>query len=75
VSCHSPEKRGGNYELNSWCGVVGNGADSAPNVVPGNADSSRLYQYLVKPHPPDAPLDSATVALFRKWIAQGARNN
>jgi hypothetical protein len=75
VSCHSPEKRGGNYEVNSWCGVMDTGADPVPNVIPGNADSSRLYQYLVSPHPPDAPLDSTTVALFRKWIAQGARNN
>jgi len=77
VPCHSgqPDAKSA-YGLTSYEGVMGAGKDTRPNVVPGNADSSLLYQMLkTGKMPPAGPLAPDKVELVRKWIAQGAKNN
>ena len=37
--CHGGASPAGNYSLTSYAGALGNGADSTPNVIPGNAGS------------------------------------
>ncbi|MBK7763444.1 MAG: hypothetical protein IPI46_08720 [Bacteroidetes bacterium] len=52
------------------------------DVDPGNATSSDLYKVLIKtdpdkimPRPPMSPLSATQIAMIKKWIEQGARNN
>jgi hypothetical protein len=59
---------------------MGNGSDSIPDVIPGNADSSTLYRRVNGTVPPQMPkgrppLSAAQLATIKKWIDQGAKNN
>ncbi|MBL7764948.1 MAG: hypothetical protein JNJ58_02560 [Chitinophagaceae bacterium] len=52
------------------------------DVEPGNPSSSDLYKVLIKtdpdkimPRPPMSPLTAAQIAMVKKWIEQGAKNN
>jgi hypothetical protein len=68
--CASP------YALTSYAGAMGNGKDSVPNVLPGNADSSLLCQMLKSgTMPKTGPLAPAKVELVTGWVTQGAKNN
>jgi hypothetical protein len=51
-------------------------------VVPGSATSSKLYKKItetnsedIMPPPPTSPLTADQIALIRKWIDQGAKDN
>ncbi len=52
------------------------GSDAGPVLVPGNPDTSRLYQALLysgsTKMPPSGKLPDAVLADFREWIAAGA---
>jgi hypothetical protein len=64
------------YVVTSYAGVMGNGKDSVPNVLPGNADSSLLCEMLKTGEMPKAgPLAPAKVELVIRWVTQGAKNN
>ncbi len=70
----------GNYDLTGYAGVMSNGSDSTPNVIPGNADSSTLYRRLIDAAPTQMPkgrpaLSAAQLATIKNWIVQGAKNN
>ena len=70
----------GKYDITSYAGVMGNGSDSIPNVIPGNADSSILYLRLTGTVPPPMPkgrppLNAGQLTTIKKWIDQGAKNN
>ena len=70
----------GKYDVTGYAGVMGNGSDSTPNVIPGNADSSFLYRRVtgvIQPQMPKGrpPLNAAQLATIKKWIDQGAKNN
>jgi hypothetical protein len=81
MPCHAGGKDArGSYDLTCYSGTMGNGSDSIPNVIPGNADSSTLYLRLtgaVAPQMPKArpPLDAGQLTTIKKWIDQGAKNN
>jgi hypothetical protein len=81
MPCHAGGKdaRGG-YDLTCYPGTMGNGSDSTPNVIPGNADSSTLYVRLTGTVPLQMPkgrpaLNAAQLATIKKWIDQGAKND
>ena len=70
----------GNYDVSGYAGVMGNGSDSIPNVIPGHADSSTLYRRLNDTLPPRMPkfrpaLNATQLSTIQKWINQGAKNN
>ena len=70
----------GKYDVTGYAGVMGNGSDSIPDVIPGNADSSTLYRRVNGTVPPQMPkgrppLSAAQLATIKKWIDQGAKNN
>jgi hypothetical protein len=70
----------GKYDVTGYAGVMGNGSDSIPNVIPGNADSSTLYRRVngtLTPLMPKGrpPLNAGQLATIKKWIDQGAKNN
>ncbi|HTW92309.1 MAG TPA: c-type cytochrome domain-containing protein [bacterium] len=81
MPCHAggPAAKG-KYDVTGYAGVMGDGSGSAPDVIPGKADSSSLYLRLTGAVPPLMPkgrpaLDSAHLGTIRKWIDQGAKNN
>ena len=70
----------GKYDVTGYAGVMGNGLDSIPNVIPGHADSSTLYLRLTGAVPPlmpkgRPPYSAAQLSTVKKWIDQGAKNN
>jgi hypothetical protein len=76
VSCHGSEKVKGGLRLDSRAAVL-MGGDSGPAVVAGNPKESLLLQAVMhaKPDlemPPKEKLTVADVAVFEKWIRDGA---
>lgn len=75
--CHDAQTRADGINLTTYAGVISGG-----EVRPGNPSSSDLYEKLVEddldkrmPPPPYPALAADKIALIRKWIEQGARNN
>jgi len=68
--CHSG---GSEFSLTNYDQIV-------RNVVPGNAQKSKLYQVISTPWgvqrmPPDRPLSIDNRSIISLWIEQGATNN
>ena len=79
--CHQPANRLGGYEMTSFESLLGGGESSIAAIKPGAPDDSYLIE-LITPvdgaaaMPQDAdPLSEHDVALIRKWIEQGAKND
>ena len=80
IQCHGNSSPPAGYSLTSFAGVTGNGSDSIPNVVAGNADSSKLYRKVKGIETPQMPygqppLDSVKLETVENWINKGAKNN
>jgi hypothetical protein len=81
MPCHAGGKDAkGSYDLTCYSGAMGNGLDSIPNVIAGNADSSTLYRRVTGTVPPQMPkarppLNAGQLTAIKKWIDQGAKNN
>ena len=81
MPCHAGGKDAkGSYDLTSYAGGTGNGSDSTPNVILGNADSSLFYLRLTGAVPPQMPkgrppLNADQLTAVRRWIDQGAKDN
>ena len=80
--CHQPAKAEGGYVMTEVAKMLGAGDSAAPGIVPGKPDASVLVAQIT----PDAsgaaempknakPLAAADVALIRRWIAEGARDD
>jgi hypothetical protein len=76
--CHSSHVKNpkGGLRLDTRAGMRA-GGNSGPAVVPGDLESSLLFQALtgqeeVEPMPPDGKLPAAAIADFRRWIKLGA---
>ncbi len=68
LPCHAAGGSAAKYDLTSPEGL-------AKLVVPGKADSSKLYQVLASGKmPPSGKLDSAKLATIQKWINEGAKS-
>lgn len=75
--CHGGGSSQKGVELSNYANVI-----STTEVLPGDPAESDLYELITEtdpdkrmPKPPNAPLDSTQIALIRKWIEQGAKNN
>jgi WD40 repeat protein len=81
TGCHQPAKRGGDYEMTSFDALLKGGESGEAAVVPGQPDKSQLLSQITPRDgkadmPKDGPpLTEAEVALVRKWIEQGAKND
>jgi hypothetical protein len=75
VSCHGPEKRKSDLQLDTAQGLF-KGGSRGPVVVAGDPGASLLYQSVAGladiEMPPDEPLAEHEVAALRQWIADGA---
>lgn len=80
VSCHSEEKKKGEYLLNTYAAILA-GGKSGPGVVAGNLAGSELFRRISLPKehkefmPADGktPLSEEQVAILEWWIETGAQ--
>jgi WD40 repeat protein len=76
--CHGPEKAKGDYRLDTFERLTNAGESGEPPLVAGKPTESQLYQLITTNEDEDRmpkksdPLPAANVAVFRKWIEQGA---
>jgi predicted CxxxxCH...CXXCH cytochrome family protein len=66
--CHSGAQPAGRYDLTSYLGALGGGADDVPDAIAGDA-SSRLLTRL-EPSAADAPhqVSDEARAMLRRWV-------
>jgi uncharacterized membrane protein len=79
IGCHNPNKRKGELLLTGYKELLKGGENGAV-FVPGNADSSVLYNLLLLPPNDDRHMppegkpqpDAGEIAIIRWWISNGA---
>jgi len=76
--CHGPEKQRSDYRLDVRSEAFSGGESFAPNIVPGDAEGSRLLEFIAEggalEMPPEGPrLSAEEIATIRTWIEQGAK--
>ena len=78
-SCHGPKKAKGKYRVDTYARAIAKGAGDHPGFTPNNLDQSEVYYRLITEDedermPLDAdPLSKEQIALFKRWIEQGAK--
>ncbi len=79
--CHQPAKPKGEYVMTAFDKLLGAGESGDAAIVPGKPDESYLVELIM---PVDgeaempkekAPLAATDVALIRRWIEQGAKDD
>ncbi len=80
--CHQPAKPSGGYVMTSHADLFKKGEADKANVVPGKPDASYLVAQITpqggkNPLMPrgQTPLPEKDVAVIKKWIAQGAKDD
>jgi WD40 repeat protein len=80
--CHQPAKPSGGFVMTARAELLKKGESDKPGVVPGQPDASNLVSQVTphdgkKPLMPrnQPPLADRDVALIKKWIAQGAKDD
>ena len=79
LTCHQEKKAKGSYRVDTFEQLLKAGDTEEQPVVAGRPDASMLYLRLVthdedeRMPQKDDPLPAVQVALFKQWIAQGAR--
>ncbi len=80
VSCHTPEKKKGDWILTSKKEAFETG-DNAPNIVPFDAAKSAIYHLAALPSDDDdlmppaksgGPMKKEEITMLKLWIEQGA---
>ncbi len=77
VSCHGPDAQEGGLRLHSKRATMA-GGDQGEVIIPGQSGKSRLIALITGQNddglqmPPDEPLSAHEIALFKRWIDQGA---
>lgn len=78
LPCHGPDKQRSGYRLDVKSIALTGGESSAPNIRPGDAESSPLVRFVsgtdpeMKMPPKGEGLSVAEIALVRRWIDEGA---
>ena len=67
--CHNSGSRRSGYELDSYTTIISRGLSA------GSANSSSVYTAMGRSMPPSGNMPSVQIALVKKWIDQGAKNN
>lgn len=81
TGCHQPAKQGGEYVMTDFATLLKGGESGSAAIVPGQPDKSYLIEQITPAGgkaemPKDAPpLTGAEVALIRRWIEQGAKDD
>ncbi len=79
--CHQPAKATGEYVMTSFDKLLAGGESGDAAIVPGKPDASTLYEQII-PDGAEAempkgkkPLSADQIALIKKWIAEGAKDD
>src|SRR5215212_3053363 len=76
--CHQPASRGGKLAVTSYA-LVKAGGMSGPAFRPGQPDQSPMVRLVSGPEPKmpkgGPPLPAAEVALLKRWVAEGAKDD
>lgn len=78
LTCHGPEKAKGGYRLDTFAALLKPGESEKKPIVASQPELSHLLQLITAKDADDRmpqkddPLPAATVALFRRWIQEGA---
>ncbi len=79
--CHQPAKAKGKYVMTAFDQLLKGGSSGDAAIVPGKPDSSALIE-MITPIDGEAempqkaePLHETEIALIRKWIEQGAKDD
>ena len=81
TGCHQPAKRGGEYVMTEFVGLLKGGESGTVAIVPGQPAKSHLIAQITPKDgkaemPKDAPpLSADDIALITKWIEQGAKDD
>lgn len=80
--CHQPAKAQGGYVMTSHAELLKKGDHDEPGIISGQVDRSMLVKQIIPQagKPPamprgKAPLLDREVAIIKKWIAQGAKDD
>lgn len=79
AGCHGERTQLGGYRAHTFQALIKAGVSGRPAVVAGKPAESRLLQLLIEKSPAarmpkaDDPLTPRQIALFRHWIAEGAK--
>jgi WD40 repeat protein/mono/diheme cytochrome c family protein len=79
--CHQPAKANGKYVMSSVEALVKGGESGEKAIAPGAPDESYLVEQITPEDgealmPPDKPpLADSEIALIRRWIEQGAKDD
>ncbi len=79
--CHQPAKASGALEMTAVESLLAGGESESPAVVPGKPDESYLIEQITPADGEAAmpqgkkPLAEAEIALIRRWIEEGARDD
>ncbi len=79
AKCHNADKKKGDLDLTSYSATMAGGA-SGKVVIPGDADSSKLWKTITHAEEPTMPpnrgkMADKELAIFKKWIAGGVLEN
>jgi hypothetical protein len=78
-ACHGERKAEGDFRVDSFTELMRTVADEPARVLAGQPEASLLLELLVTEDADEQmpqksePLEANEVALFRKWIAEGAK--
>jgi mono/diheme cytochrome c family protein len=81
TGCHQPAKRGGDYVMTDFATLLKGGESGTAAVVAGKPTESELLAQITPKDgkaamPKDGtPVTDAELALIKKWIEQGAKND
>ncbi|MBM3834995.1 MAG: hypothetical protein FJ403_17320 [Verrucomicrobia bacterium] len=79
LTCHGPEKAKGGYQLHTFELMLKAGDSESSPITAGEPDESELQRRLTTADPDDRmpqkddTLPAAQIALFARWIKEGAR--
>ena len=79
ITCHNPDKRKGEFNLETYQSLL-KGGDMGYAIAPGDREDSELYYRITLPHDDEdfmpaegkPPLSEAEVTLVGWWIEEGA---
>lgn len=81
TGCHQPAKKGGEYVMTEFAGLLKGGESGSAAVVPGKPAESYLIEQITPRDgkadmPKDLPpLTDAEIGIITKWIEQGAKDD
>ncbi len=80
--CHQPAKKGGEYDMTHFDLLLKGGESESKAIIPGKPSESYLIELIQHNEKGEAemprdkdPLSASEIALIKKWIEQGAKND